>query len=187
MLEILYNVLTSKGAALEAQCRAGGHIEFTRFAIGNGTYSGSESISAIEAMTALRNEKDTFGVSNVEVVNQDTCALTLVATNLEVTAGYYISEIGIFAKGDDGKEILYEVIVAQPDARDWFPAYNSRTPGSITYNVYISVGNSEHASIDVDAGGVALAKDLEALETKFDSLGLSVVDGKLCQTYIKEE
>ena len=170
MLEIAKSVLTAKGAALETACRIGGHIKFTKFKLGNGTYTGSETTAEIEAMTELKSPKDTFGVSGVEAENADTSKLTLVATNLDVTTGYYISELGIYAKGDDNVEVLYMVIVAQPAARDWFPAYNSRTPGSITYRVYISVGNSENVTIDVDAGGVALAADLEALEDRVEVL-----------------
>lgn len=166
MLEIYKKVLTTQGSALHAKNLAGGKIEFTKFAIGNGVYSGTESTESLQARTALLSPKNEYGITSVEVVNTATCKLTLAATNIDITEGYYITEIGVYAKGEDGNEVLYSIAVAKPDKTDWFPAYNNEVPGSIRYYDYISVGNSATVTLSVGAGGVALQEDLDALTTR---------------------
>lgn len=169
MLEIYKKVLTKKGMQLHAKNLAGEKVEFTKFQFGSGTYAGDESEAYLEAMVALKTPKDSFGISKVELAdknNNATCLLTLAATNINVTSGYYITEIGEFAKGADGVEVLYSIAVAKPDKPEWMPAYNSKTPVSIKYLDYISVGNASNVTLSVGAGGVALQEDLEAVETR---------------------
>ena len=132
--------LTTLGSDLMAKNLAGSTIEFTKFILGSGTYAGTESTAALAGMTALKTPKSTFGITKVEKQNGATCKITLAATNLNETAGFYISEIGIYAKGSDGKEILYAIIMLSPDQREWFPPYNSQVPASLDLNVFLSVG-----------------------------------------------
>ena len=170
MLEVYKNLLTEKGRELHAKNLAGEKIEFTRFQLGNGTYTGQESAATLEKMLALKSGKDYFGVSKVEVANEATCRLSLIATNKDVKAAYYVTEVGVFAKGNDGKEILYSILVTKPDKPDWMPAYNSETPGSLKYYLYLSVGNAENVDIKIKAGGVASEEDLLALEERVKAL-----------------
>lgn len=162
--------LTTLGSDLMAKNLAGSTIEFTKFILGSGTYTGTESTAALAGMTALKTPKSTFGISKVEKQNGVTCKITLAATNLNETAGFYISEIGIYAKGSDGKEVLYAVIMLSPNQREWFPPYNSQVPASLDLNVFLSVGNSDNVTLSVDAGGLALQKDLEAAEARITAL-----------------
>lgn len=170
MLEVYKNLLTEKGKELHAKNLSGDKIEFTRFQLGNGTYTGTESTEALGKMVALKSGKDYFGVTKCEVVNTATCKLTLIATNKDITAAYYVTEIGVYAKGSDGKEVLYSIMVTKPDKPDWMPAYNSETPGSLKYYLYLSVGNSENTSVTAGMGGVATEDDLEALEARVKAL-----------------
>lgn len=170
MLEVYKNLLTEKGRELHAKNLAGEKIEFTRFQLGNGTYTGQESTATLEKMLELKSGKDYFGVSKVEVANEATCRLSLIATNKDVKAAYYVTEVGVFAKGNDGKEILYSILVTKPDKPDWMPAYNSETPGSLKYYLYLSVGNAENVDIKITAGGVASEEDLLALEARVKAL-----------------
>lgn len=173
MFEVYKKVLTAKGMELHAKNLAGATLTFTKFQFGSGTYTGTESESYLEAMTALKTPKDSFGISKVEYVsksNKATCLLTLAATNINVTTGYYITEIGEFAKGADGVEVLYSITVANPDKPEWFPAYNGKTAGTLKYTDYISVGNADNVTLTVGAGGVALQEDLEAAEERITQL-----------------
>lgn len=164
MLEVYKNVLTEKGAALHAKNLAGQKIEFTRFRLGNGVYNGSESADSLRKMLNLRSGKDYFGITKCEVVNTATCKLTMIATNLNITQGYYVTEIGVFAKGADGVEVLYSILVTKPDKPDWMPAYNGAATGSLKYYNYISVGDADNVRIDISVGGVASEEDMVALE-----------------------
>ena len=170
MLEVYKNLLTAKGRELHAKNLAGEKIEFTRFQLGNGTYAGTESAATLEKMLELKSGKDYFDISKIEVANEETCKLTMIATNKYVKEAYYVTEVGVFAKGGDGKEILYSIMVTKPDKPDWMPAYNSETPGSLKYYLYISVGNAENVSITVTPGGVASEEELQALDARVKAL-----------------
>lgn len=172
MLGNYKKVLTNAGAALHAKCLAGtsSSIEFTRFQLGNGTYTGTETTEALAARTALKSAKDTFQVTKAEVVNNATCKLTLNASNLDVKAGYYVTEVGVFAKGSDGNEILYSITVADPEHPDWMPAYNNVAPGTLRYIDYMSVGNASSITIKVSPGGLVSVEDFEELQDRVSAL-----------------
>lgn len=172
MLEVYKNLLTELGADLHARTIGGEQMQITRFQIGNGTYSGTESDAVLARMTALRSPKNSYGVSHVEAANQATCKLTMVATNEEITAGYYVTEIGIFAKGEDNVEVLYSIIIADPAKPDWMSAYNSVAPGSLRYYDYISVGNSANVTIAPGSGGILTVDDVASAEETAEFLGV---------------
>lgn len=172
MLEVYKNLLTEQGAALHARTIGGEQMQVTGFAIGNGSYTGTESEAVLARMTALKSQKNRYGVSQVEAANQATCKLTLVATNEEITAGYYVTEIGIFAKGEDDVEVLYSIIIADPTKPDWMSAYNSVAPGSLRYYDYISVGNSQNVTIAPGSGGVLTVDDVATAEETAAFLGI---------------
>lgn len=177
MIEVYKQVLTTLGSNLHAQNLAGDKIEFTRFQFGNGTYTGTESTETLAAMTSLKSVRDTFSIANVEKQNGATAKLTMVASNLNVTAGYYISEIGIFARKEGGSEILYSVIVIDPNKREWFPAYNSVAPASIEFHDYVSVGNADNVTLVVDPAGLVSRQELQDvqdyLEDRVDELAVN--------------
>jgi hypothetical protein len=172
MLVPYLNLLTEKGSALHARTIAGEKMQITRFELGNGTYTGTENEAAVAKMTALKSPKNSYGVSKVEFVNTATCKLTLTATNEKITAGYYVTEIGIYAKGEDGKEVLYAVIIADPEHPDWMSAYNSVAPGSLKYYDFISVGNAENVTIAPGSGGVLSVDDIATVEETREYLAL---------------
>ena len=174
-------VLTEEGKKLHARCLAGeiDSIKFTRFKLGAGIYTGEETIEQIAAMTDLLSSRDEFPVAKAEVVNNATCRLTLIATNLEIEEGYNVTEVGVFAKPygeEEGEEILYTITVADPEHPDWMPPYNNIAPGSLRYLDYITVGNAESITIASPAGLVpiedfeSLAERVEVLEEKSASM-----------------
>ena len=87
MLEVYMNLLTEEGAKLHAKTVAGEKMEITRFAIGNGIYTGTESQASIMKMTALKAQKNSYGVTKVEQVNGATCRVTMAATNKIIAKG----------------------------------------------------------------------------------------------------
>ena len=170
MLEVYKNLLTESGSELHAKNLAGETLTFTRFQLGSGVYTGTESSAALRKMIALKNGKDSFGFTKKEVINGATTKLTMVATNENVTAAYYVTEIGVFAKANDGVEKLYSILVTKPDKPEWMPAYNGVALGSLKYYDHISVGNADEVIINISAGGVATQEDLEALEGRVKAM-----------------
>ncbi len=169
MFEVRKKLLTAKGAELHAKSLKGEKIEFTRFELGNGTYTGTETDDALRKMTALKSKKSSYGISSIEVKNTSTCVLTLVATNKDVKTGYFVTELGIYAKGSDNKEVLYYILVATNSNPDWMSAYNSIAPSTLRYYNYISVGDASNVTITGGTGAVATMDDVNAVKNSLNA------------------
>lgn len=162
MAEFRQGVLTTKALQLIANAQAGlVNIQFTKFQIGNGDWGVAPTMAQLQAATALRSQKGEFPITRVEYVNPATSKLTLVASNQGNTSGgYYVTEVGVFAKWTDNTEFLYAIYVTEANKADYFPAYNSITPSSITYSVPITVANATAVTIDTSAAGIATEEDM---------------------------
>ena len=152
-------VITNSGLALITATQNGGTIEFTGLKMGNGIYYGSE---VLEDMTALKSVKKTLGITDI-VRNSSVLKIRSVATNEGVTEGYYITEIGLFAKDASGKEILYAIFIAEPDRADYFTPYEE-FPQSMTLEIYISAAGVDESvtfTASIVEGVYATVEDLE--------------------------
>lgn len=171
MAEFKQGVLTKKGTELLAKVQAGtAKITFTKFQIGSGEWATSTTAAALMQATALKNKKGEFDVTKAEYVNDATTNLTLVASNKDNTAGgFYITEVGVFAT--DGKnEVLYAIYITEQEKADWFPAYNSITPSSITYSCPISVANASSVTVKANSGGIATQEELENVRAELSDV-----------------
>lgn len=153
--------LTKDGKALLAKAQAGKcAIQITKAQSGSGSYTSSEDISQ---RTALKTVKQTFTISN-KVINTDSAlVLKITMENSTLTAGYDITEFGVFASDPDKGEILYSIATASTS--DYMPAYNGVVPSVINMSYYLEVANASTVTIK-SAGALALQSDLEALEAR---------------------
>lgn len=170
MAEFRQGVLTTKGLQLISLVQSGqADIQFTGFEIGSGDWGESPTIEQLQAAESLLNSKGDFPISKVEYVNPATTKLTLLASNQSNTSGgYYITEVGIFAKWTDDTEFLYAIYVTEKDKADWFPAFNSITPSSIHYNVPITVANAANVTIDTTRAGLATQAEVNELRGEIE-------------------
>lgn len=153
-------VITKLGLALITATQSGGTIEFTGLKIGNGIYSGTE---VLEDMTALKSVQKTFGISGI-TRNNAVVKIRSVVSNEDVTEGYYITEIGLFAKDSNGTEILYAIFIAESDKADYFPPYEE-FPQNMTLEIYISAAGVDESvtfTASIIEGIYATVEDLEA-------------------------
>ena len=146
-------VLTKKGIALLAKAQAGEtKIELTKAAAGDGSYSDSEQI---EERTALKSKKQEFKLASVKRQNQTNIFVRFIITNKQESGnlqnGYYIKEVGIYAKDPDEGEILYAIAIAHENQWDYLPAYNDLLPSTITVNFLTEVSNADTVVIKMDA------------------------------------
>jgi len=173
------SVITDGGAALLALAQAGqARVQFTRMAVGDGVYSEAEKdMRFLQAAAGLKAEKNSYWLSGIEVVSGHSVKLTALITNQDsatsaalINAGYYINEIGIFARPDtsDGQEVLYSIAVTAGDHGDYMPPYNGHHPAQIIQDYYVTVDNSAEAVIQAGTGAVALAEDLQGLRKQVE-------------------
>ena len=164
--------LTKDGKALLAKAQAGKcAIQITKAQSGSGSYTSSEDISQ---RTALKTVKQTFPISN-KVINTDSAlVLKITMENSTLTAGYDITEFGVFASDPDKGEILYSIATASTS--DYMPAYNGVVPSVINMSYYLEVANASTVTIK-SAGALALQRDLEALEARVTAVESDALRG----------
>ena len=155
-------VMTNAGATLLAQALAGtATIEFTAMKTGNGTYDASErTTAALQERTALKSLKQSFAFTGSATVSDTGIALAATITNEDVLEGYYIQEVGIYARNaqvQGSTPILYSIAVAE--VADYLPPYNGSAPTTITQSYYVTVSNSANVQIVVADGAYTLNYD----------------------------
>ncbi len=174
-------VITNAGANLLTRAQAGeANIEFTRIAIGDGIYTETEKeVPSLQAQSALKSEKNSYPLSNIEIHNEHSVKVTALLTNQDpntqetrVTVGYFINEMGLFAKvkdGDSDTEVLYSIAVTAGETGDFMPPYNGQYPAQIIQEYYATVNNSAEVIIQSNNGAVALADDLQKYFPKLNA------------------
>lgn len=171
MAEFGSAVITDAGAALLAQVMAGSKkLEFTALTVGDGTYTAEEKTqTALQAMTAMKNQRLSFPFNSVAPYSNTTVKLKAVVSNVTVTSGFYINEVGIWAKDASdalADPILYSIVVA--NTPDYLPAYNGSTPSTIEQDWYTTLSNNASSTIVVDDSAYTLLSDFE--EFKDDTI-----------------
>jgi hypothetical protein len=145
-------ILTQKAHALMAKLTVGTATSaFTKIKSSDHDYSALTS-NQLEALTALEEIKQEVSVSEVKRINDASVKVTGTILNTELTEGYYIKAIGLYANDPDEGEILYSITVAIES--DWMPPYNSISSASALYDLVTTVSNAENVSIDVDPNAV---------------------------------
>ena len=178
MAEFGSAVITNGGADLLARVMADGRqMEFTALTIGDGVYTQEEkAISALQAMSALKNQRLSFAFSSVAPYSETAVCLKAVVSNITVTSGFYINEVGIWAKDatdENADPILYSIVVA--NTADYLPAYNGSTPSTIEQDWYTTLSNTATATISVSSSAYALASDFENFKNNIATVETSVI------------
>lgn len=136
--------LTNAGIELLANVQVGADtLTFTKMALGDGVNS-----TPITELTALVSKKIECNVSAGKYIGTGTYQIGAFFSNTEVTAGFWWREIGIFAKGNNGTEILYSYANAG-DAGDYIPVGTDERIEKYIYNSLI-VGDAENVTAEID-------------------------------------
>ena len=151
-----YASLTKQGMALIAQATNLKRFIFTRMEYGNGVpegFSASKTSDEIKAilceMTSLVSKKADIGMYNINVKNN--CA-TLVGKIISssLTEDFFAKELGVYAKIDDGSDVLVAYFVSddKPD-----PINQAALVGQEHKVVVdVAVGNAANITIEYSDG-----------------------------------
>lgn len=166
MAEFSKLVITNKGQALLAKMIAeSGNIEFTKISASSTTYTDAQ----LEGLTSLSNVKQTSLISKVTRTNEVAIKVETAFTNTELTAGYYMKALGLYAVDPDEGEILYAV-TRETSGNCYMPAYNGITVSGAYVQLVTTVGNSENVSLEVDQAAVATIGDIQDLQKQIADL-----------------
>ena len=135
--------LTSKGHVLLLRALDGEALKFTRIQLGNGAAQNAKSA------TALSNPLTTLPLTKMMTGSQY-ITLTSTFSNNEITAGFRITEVGIFAEDPDneGSEILYALGNEPEGTADYVPSKDNRIL-EFEYSVMIFVGEAQNVTAEI--------------------------------------
>lgn len=95
---------TEKGTQMLVQAQNSHTLTFTCGKLGSGTLSDSDNISQF---TDLKAAKMTLPITKVDDSNAEKIILTFDTSNTTLEEGFVSRELGIFARLDNGPEVLY--------------------------------------------------------------------------------
>ena len=169
--------LTNVGLQLLANVQAGAdNLTFTKTALGDGTTD-----APVTSLTALVSPKVEIAITEGKQVGTSTYQIAAFFSNAEVTTGFWWREIGVFAKGNDGKEILYCYSNAG-DASDYIPVGSDERVEKYIYQS-LAIGNAESVTAEINASdSFILAVD----KGKAGGVAPLGTDGKVETKYLPE-
>lgn len=159
-------VLTKKGQLLQAKVGTGVVLALTKMKLGSGVLPKGTSL---EDLTDLVTPEQNVGIASKEVLtDQKMCKISATITNVGLSAGYYVRELGVFANDPDDGEILYAV--TSDSAPDYIPSEGGSTAVSQEFAVYISASNASNVKVSIDPGALATMGYVETAIADHNSL-----------------
>ncbi len=166
MAEFSRLVITNKGQALLAKMMTGeGNVEFTKISTSDMEYT----LEQLEALTEFSGVKQTVSVAKVTRTNGVAVTIEAIFDNLELTQGYHMRALGLYAIDPDDGEILYAV-TAEVSGCCYMPAYNGVTVSGACIKLVTTVGNAENVSLEVDPGVYATVGEIKELRESVDGI-----------------
>lgn len=163
------NSITLKGAVAIAALVAGGTLEFTRIAVGDGNIPAGQTAMT---MTDLAHRLFDVDINEVYSDSESQATVTGVFNNSQTQTGFYYRELGLFAKDPaTGAEILYCYGNAGTEA-EWISPAGEESVIEKEVHIVTLVGNATevtatlksgiYPTIEQTQGWLALKADLDA-------------------------
>ncbi|GMB01083.1 discoidin domain-containing protein [Pelosinus sp. IPA-1] len=150
-------ILTTAGLNLQAQAQLGGELIITKICVGDGLLADGESY---DSLTALKKQIMSLGIQDMAVTGDGQSRIRALMTNDSITTGFFVREVGVFAKiGAEGTETLYSYTNAG-DKADYLPSKGINVVEEVL-EVYIIVGNAQNVTCTInDRVTLATKQDL---------------------------
>jgi len=142
-------ILTDKGKTLQAKVEAGKtKLELTKIKLGDGELNNSQTL---EGLSELINPMQVIGITTI-TAEDSICKLTGIVTNFDLSIGYYLRELGVFAMDPDAGEILYAITT--DDTPDYLQTKGDAAVVSQEFNISILSSNTSQVTAKIDAAGL---------------------------------
>ena len=161
-------ILTNAGLDLAARANSGkAKFTITRAATSTEKLA-DKSISELQKLTALPSLMQYGEINNVADSAQDkniVIGTELVFNNKDLTTGYNVNTIGLFAKEDGSdKELLYALTTAvEPET---MPDFKDKVLFKFNMTMFVVVGQTDNVSVNVTDNGVATQQQLSETVAK---------------------
>lgn len=170
MAEFYAAVTTDAGLTLSADLLVGEQMVFTKLVTGSGIYDENEMTRPnLQKVMQIKEPRQQFEFSRIEKATDNCILLKTLISNVNLTEGYRMTEIGIYAKkqGDEGDGILYSVSIAKEP--DYFPQYNGMAAVEIIEEYYITVSDAAYVSLQTSSSVAVLKEDLQKLKEEIQA------------------
>ena len=152
-------VITNAGIELLKNALSGGTITVTAIKSG----AGKVDVSALKSQTAVSSIKQSGTVQGVTKTNE-TIKIGVLFSNAGLSAGYSMTQLGIYAKGSTGSEVLFAI--SQSATGKEVPAESAMPSWSLVHNFYIKLNNDVKMTATVDPEGYVTFETMQtALNT----------------------
>ena len=137
--------ITNNGLDMIALSQSGAKLIFTKVKLGDGQIGDND----VMTLTDIINERMTAQISSIEAKNEGQVAIKFTVDNSELTSGFFVREIGIFAKINEGGE---EKLYAYTNAGNYtnYLADNKTPVDAIITKIDLAVGNATDINFTVD-------------------------------------
>lgn len=166
MAEFSKLVITEKGQNLIAQMLAGSQkIVFTAIVSSDTVYEQTE----LEQLEELSGIRQTGEVSKVLKTDNATVKVETVFTNTDLTEGYYMRTLGLYAQAPEGGQLLYAAAV-ETSGNCFMPAFGGVTVSGAYIQLVTTVSSAENVTVEVDNSAYATIGDIHDLQEQIDQL-----------------
>ena len=137
--------VTNKGYALQAKLLSTDKLSITRVVSG----SGSCAVTQLINQTAVADIKQELTVDGVYYDNFGNARIKTTLSNTDLTTGYDVNQIGIYATDPDEGEILY--VIAQVDKAEPVPSITEQPNGFYcSWDFALTYSNAQNVSVTID-------------------------------------
>lgn len=179
--------ITNVGLNVQYKAQTGKELKFTKFILGDGEYTGS-----IRDLVALVSPKESVDVKRLKITGTGSTKKVIIGFDIDtskITTGFYLREIGLYAKDPDTNQ---EILVFYTNAGDTADYISNNTSTTITTKMinaelYISDVANITATIDTSMTYATLS-EVNALSTQLETLQGNVytkdeIDTKISSVY----
>ena len=164
-------VITNQGQALMAKLIAGtSTATFTKIATSDHDYSGD----ILENVSQLENIRQEAFVSKVTRTDETVVEVLAAINNTDLTTGYYIRGLGLYARDGDSNEILYGISTESQNP-DYMPPFGEKTVSGVSYRLNTIVNNSAQVTLEINPAAVPTIAQVEAIQGSLDTHANQIV------------
>ena len=149
-------VITNAGIELLKNALSGGTITVTAIKSG----AGKVDVSALKSQTAVSSIKQSGTVQGVTKTDE-TIKIGVLFSNAGLSAGYSMTQLGIYAKGSTGSEVLFAI--SQSTTGKEVPAESAMPSWSLVHNFYIKLNNDVKMTATVDPEGYVTFETMQTV------------------------
>lgn len=159
-------ITTENGRTLIARMLSGGEkVVFTKVCSSDREYG----VEELGSLTELAEIRQTSSVSKVSRTNDISVKVEAVFTNTELTEGYYMRTVALYARGGEGEEVLYAAAV-ETSGNCFMPAFGGITVSGAYIQLVTTVSNTENVTLEVDNSVFATIGNIMELQEQIDGM-----------------